>query len=502
MQTRLALHLLAFDLGAESGRAMVGHFDGERLGLEEIYRFPNGPVRVGEHLYSDVLRLWSEMQVGLQKADSQNRAGLTSVGVDTWGVDFALLDKQDCLLSNPFHYRDPHTRDALTKALERVPRDEIYFQTGNQLMEFNTLFQLLTLKEAGNPGLYSAHTLLMLPDLFHFWLSGKKTTEFTIASTSQCFNPNKRTWAIDLLEHFELPTHIFQPVVAAGSRLGNLQPWLADQIGCKPMPVIAPASHDTGSAVSAIPVSDPHFMYISSGTWSLVGVELEQPLINSATLTANLANEGGVGGRARLLKITPGMWLLQQCRSEWARGGQVYSYEDLINLAEGTFPFGPLLVVGAQDFVSPGEIPERIRMHCQRTGQSVPQTEGEIVRSILESLALEYRLTLEELEAVLGWPIEVIHIIGGGSRNRMLNQLTADVTRRPVIAGPVEATVAGNLLVQAMGLGYLAKLEDLRQVIRRSFETQLFEPHPNDRWEESYDRLRQLKTYGGNPQDE
>lgn len=499
MQTRLASHLLAFDLGAESGRAMVGHFDGERLALDEIHRFPNGPVRAGDHLYSDVLRLWSEMQAGLQKADAQTEAGLASVGVDTWGVDFALLDRQDRLLSNPFHYRDPYTRDALAKMLERVPGEEIYAQTGNQLMAFNTLFQLAALQQSENPILQSAHALLMLPDLFHFWLSGQKATEFTIASTTQCFNLHQRVWAVDLLQRLGLPTHIFQPVIAAGNMLGRLQPWLAEQIGCGPIPVIAPASHDTGSAVAAVPVSEPHFMYISSGTWSLVGVELEQPLINADTLTANLANEGGVGGRVRLLKITPGLWLLQQCRSEWARRGMVFSYDDLIRLAVNSLPFGPLLAVGAQDFIAPGDVPERIQAYCRRTGQPVPQTEGEIVRSILESLALEYRLTLEGLETLLDWPVQVIHIIGGGSRNSLLNQLTADVTRRPVIAGPVEATIAGNLLVQAMGLGYLASLDDLRQVIRRSFETQVFEPHPNDRWEEAYDRVRQLNTYGGNP---
>jgi rhamnulokinase len=499
VQTKAALDLLAFDLGAESGRAMIGHFDGERLGLEEIYRFPNGPVRVNEHLYSDVLHLWSEIQTGLQKAKAKTETGLASLGVDTWGVDFALLDKQDRLLGNPFHYRDPHTHSALATALECVPQEDIYAQTGNQLIEFNTLFQLVALQQAENPNLQAAHSLLMLPDLFHFWLSGQKATESTIASTSQCFNPYTLTWATDLLQRLGLPTHIFQPVVTAGSLLGQLQHWLADQIGCEPIPVIAPACHDTGSAVAAIPVSEPHFMYISSGTWSLVGVELEQPLINAATLAANLANEVGVGGRVRLLKITPGMWLLQQCRSEWARRGLVYTYADLTDLAAEAPSFGALLAVGAQEFVAPGGAPERIQAYCQRTGQPVPQTVGEIVRSILESLALEYRLTLEGLETLLGWPVQVIHIIGGGSRNSLLNQLTADVTRRPVIAGPVEATVAGNLLVQAMGLGHLASLDDLRQVMRRSFETQVFEPHPDDRWEEAYYQVRQLNAYGGNP---
>jgi rhamnulokinase len=498
MPTRTALHILAFDLGAESGRAMVGHFDGERLGLEEIHRFSNSPVFTGEYLYSDVLRMWAEMQTGLQKAAAQSETGLASVGVDTWGVDFALLDEQDRLLGNPFHYRDSHTRGALAAALQHVPREEIYAQTGNQLMEFNTLFQLLAMQQSANPNLQAAHSLLMLPDLFNFWLSGQKASEFTIASTSQCFNPNTRTWAVDLIERLGLPTHIFQPVVPAGCRLGRLQPWLATQSGCEPIPVIAPACHDTGSAVAAIPVSVPHFMYISSGTWSLVGVELEQPLINSATLAANLANEGGVAERVRLLKITPGMWLLQQCRSEWSRRGQAYNYAELTSLASSAAPFGPLLAVGAQDFIAPGGMPERIQAYCQLTGQPAPQSVGEIVRSILESLALEYRICLDKLETLLGWRLQVIHIIGGGSRNSLLNQLTADVTNRTVIAGPVEATVAGNLLVQAMGLGCLAALDDLRQVMRRSFETQIFEPQPDERWEEAYYRVRRLAARGGN----
>jgi rhamnulokinase len=500
MPAGTALHLLAFDLGAESGRAMVGHFDGERLRLEEIHRFSDSPVLAGEHLYSDVLRMWAEMQTGLQKAAAQSKTGLASVGVDTWGVDFALLDEQDRLLGNPFHYRDSHTRGALAAALQRVPQKEIYAQTGNQLVEFNTLFQLLSMQQSANPNLPAAHTLLMLPDLFNFWLSGKKASEFTIASTSQCFNPYTHTWAVDLIKRLGLPTEIFQPVVPAGSIIGHLQPWLADQSGCEPIPVIAPACHDTGSAVAAIPVSVPHFMYISSGTWSLVGVELEQPMINAATLAANLANEGGVGERVRLLKITPGMWLLQQCRSEWSRRGQDYTYQELTSLASKAAPFGPLLDMGAQVFIAPGGMPERIQTYYQNTGQTVVHNVGEIVRSILESLAIEYRICLDGLEALLGWPLEVIHIIGGGSRNSLLNQFTANVTNRTVIAGPVEATVAGNLLVQAMGLGYLASLDELRQVMRRSFEVQIFEPQLDDRWEEAYERVRQLAARGGNTQ--
>ncbi|MBN1148263.1 MAG: rhamnulokinase [Anaerolineales bacterium] len=492
MHTGTFLHLLAFDLGAESGRAMVGHFDDERLTLEEIYRFANHPVRVGEHLYTDVLNLWAEMQTGLQKAVARSETGLTSVGVDTWGVDFALLDGQEHLLGNPFHYRDPQTRGTIARALEKVSFEEIYSQTGNQLMEFNTLFQLLALQRSAHPNLEAARSLLMLPDLLNFWLSGQKASELTIASTSQCFNLRQRSWATDLLARLDLPTNIFQAIVPSGTVIGQLHAWLAAQSGCEPIPVIAPACHDTGSAVAAIPVTSPHFMYISSGTWSLVGVELEQPLINAATLAANLANEGGVGERVRLLKIVPGMWLLQQCRSEWSHLGRSYSYDELTALGASAPLFGPLLVVNDEYFIAPGDMPARIQEFCRRTGQPAPQTEGQIVRSILESLALEYRACLDGLEALLDRPLDVIHIIGGGSRNRLLNQLTADVARRPVVAGPVEATVAGNLLAQAMGVGRLSSLEELRQVMRRSFEPQVFEPQPDDRWDEAYQLYRQL----------
>ncbi len=492
MQVSHPLHLLAFDLGASTGRAMLGMFDGKGLNLQEIYRFHNQPVRIGDHLYTDVLYLWTEMQHGLQKAASQTNGRLDGIGVDTWGVDFALLDNQDRLLANPNHYRDAYTRGSLSEALKKVSLDQIYAQTGNQVIEFNTLFQLFSLKLNNNPALESAHSLLMLPDLFNFWLSGLKASEYTVASTSQCFNPIQGTWAFDLLNRLELPTHFFQSIVPAGTRLGKIHSWLADQSGCSQAPVIAPACHDTGSAVAAVPVSVPDFMYISSGTWSLVGVELPHPLINEQTLISNLANEGGVGNRTRLLKITPGMWLLQQCGEEWNRRGKAYSYEDLTTLAEKSPPFGPLLNVNDTVFYDPGDMPSRIQVYCQSTFQPIPQTTGEIVRTILESLALEYSLCLQNLETLLGYSLQVIHIIGGGSRNSLLNQLTANLTQRPVLAGPVEATVAGNVLVQAMALGYLDSLDQLRQVMCTSFAPHAFKPYPDSRWDDAVERYQRL----------
>lgn len=496
MKTKQRLSLLAFDLGAGSGRAMIGHLQDDQLLLEECYRFPNQPVRVGNHLYTDVLHLWTQMQLGLQQAAYQTNGKLAGLGVDTWGVDFALLDQQDRLLGNPHHYRDPHTHGTLAAALEQLSLEDIYTQTGNQLIEFNSLFQLLALKRDHSPMLASAHSLLMLPDLFNYWLCGEKASEQSIASTSQCFNPFTQNWAFDLLAALDLPAHIFQKIIPAGTKLGKLHPWLAEAAGSKQLPVIAPACHDTGSAVAAIPVEDRAFMYISSGTWSLIGVELEKPLINQETLAANFANEGGVGNRTRLLKITPGMWLLQQCRDEWARRGQAYSYDELTQLAQQAEPFKALLSITDPTFIAPGDMPARIADYCKSTGQYVPQTPGQIVRAILESLALEYQKCLLELESLLGYPLQVIHIIGGGSRNSLLNQLTADLTGLPVIAGPVEATIAGNLLVQAMSLGYLSSLDQVRQVMRKSIHPQTFNPQPDPRWDDARQKYNQLINLG------
>lgn len=489
------LELLAFDLGAESVRAMIGHFDGRQLTVEELHRIPNGPIRVGNNLYSDVLHIWNELQNGLQKAGTQYGKALTSIGVDTWGVDCALLDANDRLVSNPYHYRDRRTDGMIEVAFSYMPREEIYAQTGNLFMQYNTLYQLLAFVRHEKPLLEAAHSLLMLPDLFHFWLCGEKVSEFSIATTSQCYDPVHRDWAWELLKRLNIPAHLFQRVVPSGTVIGKLHGWLAKQSSCGEIPVVAPVSHDTGSAVASIPVHTPHYMYISSGTWSLVGVELEQPLITPDALANNLTNEGGVGNQTRFLKIVPGMWLLQQCRSEWARRGHLYTYDELTAMAAKAPEFGPLVWVASPEFLDPGGMPERIQAYCHRTGQEVPKTEGEIVRCVLESLACQYRHLFFLLENLLGKHLEVIHIIGGGSRNYLLNQMTADATNCLVIAGPVEATATGNLLVQAMGLGYLSSLEELRQVVRNSFNLEFFTPANSSPWEECYQRYSKLESF-------
>ena len=490
-----AAKLIALDIGAESGRVMVGHLQDERLTLEELRRFPTGAVRVGRSLYTDVLRIWSEIQTGLAQAAALYGDQIASVGVDTWGVDCALLDSGGNLLGNPHHYRDPRTDGILDRAFARMPREEIYRRTGNQFVAFNTLFQLLATAEQEPELLSAAHTLLMLPDLFHYWLSGERVCERVIATTSQCYNQLEQEWAWDLLERLGLPGRIFLPVTQPGTCLGPLRPDLADTLGAgQNLQVVLPASHDTGSAVTAIPVSEPDFLYVSSGTWSLVGVELEQPVITPASLACNLTNEGSPEGRTRFLKIAPGMWLLQQCRQTWEQQGRDFSYAALTELASLAPAGGPLVDVASDEFVLPGEMPERIRRYCEETGQPAPQTEGEIARCVLESLAVQYRLLLEDFESVLGRRLQVIHIIGGGARNQLLNQMTADCTRRRVIAGPYEATALGNILVQAIGLGKFRSVHEIREVVRRSFQPQSYDPTASDYWDERCQRYRQLAS--------
>jgi sugar (pentulose or hexulose) kinase len=491
-ESRTDIKLLAFDLGAESGRAMVGHFDGSHIQLEQVHRFANGPVRVGGSLYTDALYIWDQMQIGLQKAAAQYGKNLVSVGVDTWGVDFALLDGRNNLLGNPHHYRDHRTDGMIELACSIVPQDEIYSQTGNQFMQFNTLFQLYSLVRNDPNILLTAGSLLMLPDLFHFWLCGERANEYSVATTSQCYDQQKKDWAWDLIGQLGIPAGIFQPVIQPGQKIGSLHTWLATAAGCPQLTVVVPASHDTGSAVTAVPVSGSDFMYISSGTWSLVGVELDQPCITAQSLAYNLTNEGNPGGRTRFLKVVPGMWLLQQSRNEWARAGRNYSYEELTNLAASAPACGSMVDITAPEFIDPGDMPARIRSFCQETRQPIPQTDGEVARCILESLAYQYRSLLEDFELVLGKRLTVVHIIGGGSKNDLLNQITSNCVNRPVIAGPVEATAIGNLLMQALGLGYLSTVKEIRQVIRSSFQPVIFEPHHSLQWEEGYQRYRQL----------
>lgn len=483
-------NFLAFDLGAESGRAVVGRFDGTRLSLEETHRFPNGPTRLIDSLHWNPLHLFVEMKNGLAKTINHLEGELAAFGIDTWGVDFGLLDRTGALIGLPYHYRDSRTDGLVEKAFELVPKEEIFGQTGIQFMQLNTLFQLLAMAQQKSPLLDIAETLLMMPDLFNYWFTGQKSCEFTIASTSQCYNMAQGVWATSLLEKLGLPTHIFLEVIQPGAQVGHLLPVIAGEVGFKgDLPVIAPGCHDTASAVAAVPVAgedQDRFAYISSGTWSLMGVETPSPVINEQSLGYNFTNEGGVQNTIRLLKNLDGLWLIQECRRTWAAQGETLSYEELTRLAAEAPAFSAFIDPDDSTFFAPGDMPSRIREFCAQTGQTVPESKGAIVRCALESLALKYHWATEVLAELTGHSLEVIHIVGGGTQNRLLNQFTANATGRRVVTGPVEATAIGNILMQMLAVGQISSLSEGRDLVRRSFPVESYQPQGETAWEEAY----------------
>lgn len=471
--------VLAVDLGAESGRVMAVGFDGTSLALKELHRFANTPVTLHDSLHWDFLRLWHEIQQGLAQGSERQPASLS---VDAWGVDFGLLDDQGNLLGNPVHYRDERTEGMMERVFGRVPRAEVFARTGIQFMPINTIYQLMSLVERHSPQLEIAATFLTIPDLIHYALTGARACEFTNATTTQLYNPRTRGWATDLLQQLDIPAGIFPEIVPPGTRLGDYQG----------ISVIAPASHDTGSAVAAVPAQGRDFAYISSGTWSLVGLEVDNPVLTPAALEANVTNEGGVYGTYRLLKNVMGLWILQQCRATWAAGGTTYSYPQLVAMAEEAEPLAALFDPNDDAFLSPGDHPQRIRDWCRLTGQPAPESSGAIVRAVLESLALAYRQVLEQVTAVAGRRVSTLHIAGGGSQNELLNQMTADATGLPVVAGPVEATVIGNAMVQLITLGEIADLDQARQIVAEMDELQTYEPEDTDAWDEAYRGYEEL----------
>ncbi len=488
---------LAVDLGAESGRVMAGLWDGSQLRLEPVHRFPNEPVEMGNGLHWDVARLWLEIQNGLTAAARTYGQRIVSVGVDTWGVDFVLLSKSSELLGQPYHYRDRRTRGMMEAAFARMPRADIFAATGLQFMELNTLYQLLALQKNSPELLAEADCLLMMPDYLHWCLSGVRVSEFTIATTSQLFHPAKGAWSRELLERFNLPAKIFPQIVRPGARVGGLRDSVSAKTGLGNIAVTAPAAHDTGSAVAAVPTTHTgraNWAYLSSGTWSLMGVEVQEARISPRVLELNLTNEGGVDGTYRLLKNIMGLWLVQQCRRAFEARGKKLDYAELMPLAAAERPLVSLVDPNDQSFLNPPDMPRAIQDFCRETGQPAPQTEGALVRCALESLALAYQSAVAALEEVTGTRIEVIHIIGGGSRNDLLNQFTADACGRPVLAGPVEATALGNLLVQARGCGQIGSLAEIRSIVARSSEVKNFEPAAvrADEWQQAQGRFKEL----------
>ncbi len=489
------LNFLAFDLGAESGRAILGQFDGKRIQLSEVHRFPNGPVYLLDGMHWDVLRLWTEIKRSMALIAREHGGDLAGVGLDTWGVDFGLLDRDGALISNPYHYRDSRTDGMIDEAFRRVPREEIFEQTGIQFMPLNSLFQLLSMVVDRSPALDIAQIFLTMPDLFNYWLTGRKVSEFSIATTTQCYDPRKGDWAMPLLERLDIPAHIFPEIVPPGTVLDQLSPSVAEEVGLRPkggLPIIAPACHDTGSAVAAVPAEGSDFAWISSGTWSIMGAELPEPVINEQSLAFNFTNEGGVCGTFRFSKNIMGLWLVQECRRTWARQGEEFSYDELTQMAAQADAFQAVIDPDYGDFLKPGDMPDRIRAFCQMTNQPVPQSKGAIIRCTLEGIALKYRWVLERVEEMLGRRLEPLHIVGGGTRNRLLSQFTADAIGRPVVTGPIEATAAGNVVMQALALGHIASLEEGREVVRNSFDVVSYEPSGQPGWDEAYTRLLDL----------
>ena len=482
--------VLAVDYGASGGRVMLGGFDGASFTVSELHRFPNDPVKLGDTMYWDVLRLYFEMKQGIVK--SKAYGAISGIGVDTWGVDFGLLDREGRLLDNPVHYRDGRTAGMMEKTLKMVGRDPLYELTGNQLMEINTLFQLMAVKERRPELLERADALLLMPDLFQYFLSGAKISEKSIASTTQMMDMRQGKWAFGLLETLGLQAGMMRDILPGAVRTGSLRPEIRKELGVPAMEVIAVAGHDTQSAMAAIPAREEDFLFISCGTWGLFGTELTEPVISEMSKKFNITNEAGLEGKYAFLKNIIGLWLIQESRRQWIREGKEYGFGELETKAACTEPLKSLINPDAPEFVPAGDIPERIRQFCQKTGQPVPQSEGETVCCIDQSLALAYRKAMDEIRACTGKQYPVIHLIGGGAQSGLLCQMTANACGLPVVAGPGEATVYGNTMAQFMALGELNGLTQARRALADTLHTVVYEPRDREIWEEAYERYREI----------
>jgi rhamnulokinase len=478
---------LAFDLGAESGRAVLGHLRSGVLTVEEIHRFPNDPVQQGDSTRWDVAKLWLEIRKAIEKIPSIELSG---IGVDGWGVDYALLDAKGQLIENPYHYRDRRTEGIMEDVFAKVPMEEIYQSTGIQFMPINTLYQLCAARRVTPKVLEAAKKLIMIPDLFHYWMTGNAVCEFTNATTTQMVNPDTRNWSTGLMQQLDLSVNLAATIVEPGSIIGKLLPEIAGNSTLAGAPVIAPATHDTGSAVAAISAGEGT-AFLSSGTWSLLGMELKSPVINSESLRLNFTNEGGVCGTTRLLKNVMGLWMLQCCRQSWRAQGHSYDYRELMELGAEAKAFQHFVDPDDGSFLRSADMPLAIDDFCKKTNQPIPRDSGEYVRAVLESLALKYRMVLKSLEQLSGQKIKQIRVIGGGSKNRLLNQMTADATGRTVISGPSEATALGNLAIQILATGEASSLHEVRAMIERSFPTEIFHPVETDVWDRQAERFEQ-----------
>ena len=485
-------YFLAFDLGASSGRAILGTLSNDNLELTEIHRFSNQMQLINGHYFWNIFSLFNELKIGLRKCVKEFGIQPESIGIDTWGVDFVHLTKEGLILSLPFAYRDSRTNTSMDDLFQIVPKEEVYAQTGIQFMQFNSLFQLFSMVKDQSSLLGITDSILFMPDALNYLFSGVKKSEFSIASTSQMIIPGTCDWNYELIEKAGIPTHVLQEIILPGTILGNIKDDVACETGSKTVPVIAVAGHDTGSAIVAVPCKQDNFAYISSGTWSLMGIESQKPLVSEQTLRLNFTNEGGVGGTTRFLKNIMGMWLIQEVQRVWDAEGTKYTWPEMVELARKSEPFRFLINPDDSMFLNPRDMAQAVRDFCYQTAQGTPQNHGEVIRCIYDSLALKYRFTLEQICDVTRQPIEVIHIIGGGANNHFLNQLTADATGLNVVAGPAEATAIGNIMIQAKALGYVGSVSEIRRIIAGSSELVQFIPSNELDWDEAYNRYLRI----------
>jgi len=480
---------IAFDIGASNGRCIIGSFNGSTITLEEINRFENGYVQTLDHYYWNILHIFNEVKNSLRKTATSCKHEIASVGVDTWGLDFALFDKQGSMISNPFCYRDPQTNGMIEEACKRMPRKEIFDITGVQFMQINTLYQLLSMVVRKSPLINIADKFLMIPDIINFWLCGKAVCEYTNASNTQLLDAEKRDWSFPLINAMGIPAHIFPEIIQAGQILGDVKKSILDELGLNSLPVIATVTADTGAAVASVPAEVSNFAYLSSGTWGLLGVEIPEPKLTDHVLEYNFGNEGGIYSTIRLLRNIPNLWLVQECKRIWTLNGKNYSWEDLIKLAGEAQPFQSFVDPDQPQFLIPEDMPETIKETCRSSGQQVPKTDGDVIRTCLESLAFKYKHTIDKLTKILGYEPENLHIIGGGTKNKMLCQFAANACNMPVIVGPEEATALGNIMLQMIALGDLRNHTEGRDLIRHSFPTEQFYPQAPAKWESEYKKF-------------
>ncbi len=481
-------HFLAFDLGASSGRAILGTLENNQLKLTEVHRFKNQMTKIHGHFYWNIFNLFEELKTGLKKCVLDEAIKPLSFGVDTWGVDYSLIAKNGQLTGLPFAYRDPRTDSAMNQFFQLMSKRDTYLLSGIQFLQFNTLFQLFVSVRDNLPCLQIAGNLLFTPDTLNYLFTGVKKNEYTIASTSQLLKPGKAEWETKLFKAAGIPLNLPQDIVQPGTILGLALPEIDEQTGCGEISCVAVASHDTASAVVSVPAEGENWAYLSSGTWSLLGIESPEPIVSEETLHMNFTNEGGVEGTTRFLKNIMGMWLIQECKRIWDEDMEM-SWQEIVKLSQLASPFKSLINPDDPVFINPGDMPHAIKEYCRRTSQKVPESKGEIARCIFDSLVLKYKYTVRQIESVTGKKIGKLHIIGGGANNEMLNQLTANALGTQVIAGPTEATAIGNIMMQAKAMGFVTSLDEIRNVVRNSFDVKTFEPSPQLDWDDAYSRF-------------